>query len=176
MLRFSLLVTVLLTIQNVQSIDFDECPSFVYHNCSKSLVGEFIPSPFDCRRYYVCLSNHRAYLRTCSRGLHFNPKSNTCDWVRDTQCPPFAFRTQYKPDYHIPVYPPFECVFPGIKPVEVSDNNATFVNNTSNITFDVDDEDIYRRISRNTPPVDLYQLYSYGKAIKDFFFALSKLL
>lgn len=44
-----------------------------------------LPHPNDCGKFYKCSSGY-AFTLSCPRGLHFNVKSNTCDFPAEAQC------------------------------------------------------------------------------------------
>ncbi|CAL8134680.1 unnamed protein product [Orchesella dallaii] len=49
--------------------------------------GSFKPNPTDCNKYYQCV--HGDWVpRSCSGGLNWNSKLNTCDWPSNANCKP----------------------------------------------------------------------------------------
>uniref|UniRef100_A0A1B0DLW6 Chitin-binding type-2 domain-containing protein n=1 Tax=Phlebotomus papatasi TaxID=29031 RepID=A0A1B0DLW6_PHLPP len=47
----------------------------------------FVPSKFDCRRYFICHQGN-AMARECPTGLKFNPAINGCDFDTNVICTP----------------------------------------------------------------------------------------
>uniref|UniRef100_A0A915JJM2 Chitin-binding type-2 domain-containing protein n=1 Tax=Romanomermis culicivorax TaxID=13658 RepID=A0A915JJM2_ROMCU len=45
------------------------------------------PDPSSCYHFYSCHFTIEAHRMTCGGGLTFNPKTKTCDWPSNSQCP-----------------------------------------------------------------------------------------
>ena len=56
-----------------------ECPE------TSSADITFLPSPFDCSRYYVCASSDPIEM-TCPDGLWFNTELSQCDYPENVKC------------------------------------------------------------------------------------------
>ena len=56
-----------------------ECPE------SLSVDITFIPSPFDCSKFYVC-ANSNPIEMTCPDGLWFNAENSQCDYPENVKC------------------------------------------------------------------------------------------
>ncbi|KAG8181143.1 hypothetical protein JTE90_002503, partial [Oedothorax gibbosus] len=55
------------------------CPS------EKTKHPVYKPHPTDCGKFYVC-DGGEPHLKVCQKGLHFNPKIQTCDYPRNAGC------------------------------------------------------------------------------------------
>ena len=45
----------------------------------------YLPSPFDCSKYYVCVHNVPVEMG-CPEGLWFDSQLNTCNYPKDVTC------------------------------------------------------------------------------------------
>ncbi|XP_034484217.1 chondroitin proteoglycan-2 [Drosophila innubila] len=54
--------------------------------CAFETDGTRLPLPLDCKRFVLCLEREVAEIRSCPRGLHFNPKLGECDFQWRADC------------------------------------------------------------------------------------------
>ncbi len=52
---------------------------------SSSSDPSYLPSPFDCSKYYVCVHNVPVEM-VCPEGLWFDSELNTCNYPKDVIC------------------------------------------------------------------------------------------
>ena len=55
--------------------------------CPETSNGDmtFIPSPFDCSKFYVCANSDPVEM-TCPDGLWFNTELSKCDYPENVKC------------------------------------------------------------------------------------------
>ncbi|KAM8708430.1 hypothetical protein ACLKA7_015408 [Drosophila subpalustris] len=54
--------------------------------CAYETDGTRLPLPLDCKRFVLCLKQEVSAIRSCPRGLHFNPKLGECDFQWRADC------------------------------------------------------------------------------------------
>ncbi|WAR15472.1 CHI10-like protein [Mya arenaria] len=59
------------------------CTQIETFSCKDRPYGNY-PNP-DCTKFYSCAANGK-HVMDCPAGLHFNPKTDQCDWPANAQC------------------------------------------------------------------------------------------
>ncbi|KAH8261309.1 hypothetical protein KR044_006993, partial [Drosophila immigrans] len=76
---FSAVFVGLLCVLSAQAADWSNI-------CAFEIDGARLPLPMDCKRFVLCADREIAQIRSCPRGLHFNPKLGECDFQWRADC------------------------------------------------------------------------------------------